>query len=132
MGVCIYSNYQGSKKCYGGYGSFFRLRYNIAKAVMGKMDFGYYEQWLKTDNKTDKEILHFYCDQLRKYGDAFYNFITQSDVNGHISSKECKKIYDAISDSKEDFMFGYDAYEKLDIKQFMLECYKHRACLRWE
>lgn len=64
------------------------------------------------------------------------DFLFMSDCEGKISAKTCKKIYDLIKDV--DFggrIFTYTAhsdhkdYEHL--KEFLLECSKKRACMRW-
>ena len=134
MGVTLYSNVKNGYNLDGGYGTFYNLRRNVAKAIMGK-DFYYYEKWLETDRKTDKKYLHELCEKIRSYGIALYHFVAQSDCEGYITYKECGEIYEKIKDSDLDFSFCYDYYYspemKEDFKKMLKECYSHRANLKW-
>jgi len=134
MGLTIKGSFKGSPSYDGGYGTFFRLRANIAKAIMGE-DYPYYEEWSRTDDSTPKDRLHELCNKLRSYGETFYEFMTASDCDGKLSYKQCLEIYNLIKDKPGDFSFGYDFYRRPcdedDIKVLLKECYSHRARLLW-
>lgn len=134
MGLGITGEYENAPEYYGGYGTFFRLRSNIAKAVM-KEDYSFYEKWTCTNRRTPEDEVHDLCNKLREYGHAFYKFMTASDCDGALSPNECAEIYELIKNSNEDYSFCYgDDFTidmKDDIKILLLECCKHNARLIW-
>ena len=132
MGLDIKGNFKESPKYHGGYGGFFRLRYNVAKAVMGE-GIQIYDAWIKTTSKDSLEYIRMLNEKIYSYGAGFYKFVTSSDVGGNISYKDCKEIYDKIKESGLDFTFSYEGYDvpKDNIRDLMLECYSHRSKLVW-
>lgn len=122
-----------------GYGSFFTLRKNIALAYNKTFGENYAallychteeafkknddlaERIIKTQGLTDSDII---------------DFLYQSDCEGKISYKTCKKIYDLIKDI--DYSGCRIVYASLSegndyeqFKAFLKECYRYHRNMYW-
>ena len=139
MGVTIYANgVDRSFDC--GYIGFAHLRNRICE-VYDKDLYNVYSDMkmcaLYTSEWTEK--INEICN-LKHFPDEdedILDFFFASDCAGKISYKTCGKIYYLIKDV--DFgerIFTYAAhsdgkdYERL--KEFLHECYRKRACMRWD
>lgn len=140
MGITIYAN-NGSRSFDGGAGGFMSLRTNIAKAW--DKEFGEHYETLRRcyseddyqrfNEKTNQILLN---ERFKQEDEDIVDFLFQSDIEGKISHKTCKKIYKIIKDI--DFhgkIFTYAAYSDGKdyeyLKSFLLECYSHHRMLRW-
>lgn len=140
MGVTIYAH-NGSRCFDGGAGGFMSLRTNIAKAW--DKDFGEHyetlrqchseEDYKRFDKKTNQMLND---NRFKQEDEDIVDFLFQSDIEGKISHKTCKKLYLLIKDI--DFhgkIFTYAAFSDGKdyeyFKEFLLECYSHRRMLRW-
>lgn len=133
MGVSIFAN---NRKCPiefdMGYGSFYYLRKFIGEELADQA----YLNWLMTDDKTPKDKLHRICEIFHMFvGDAVYDFLTQSDCEGSLTSKQCKELLDCIIDLKDDpnHAYGYISNQHTfeDFKELLQYCYSHRTKLVW-
>lgn len=145
MGFCITAT--NSKYSFdGGMGGFMSLRENIASAWDKEFGDHYanlrrciWEKDYEEFNKKTNQILSEsrFEDGGEKADDRdIVDFLFASDCEGKISYKTCKKIYDLIKDI--DFgnrIFTYAAYsdgkDYEHFKDFLLDCYKRRAKMRW-
>ena len=136
MGVSIIATH--SKYSFDmGAGGFFNLRKNIALAL--DEEFGHhYETLLDCRVKSDYERHDKIANRIiaeKMLDDDVLDFLYQSDIEGSITHKTCKKIYDLIKDvdfGKKGFRYGayqYNDYE--EFKQFLRECYRFRRKMRW-
>lgn len=140
MGLTIKANGGGREFNCGG-GGFFSLRTNIAKAW--DKEFGeHYDTlsmciWEKDYKEFDTKANQILSDDRFKEEDKnILDFLFQSDCEGSISHKTCKKIYDLIKDIDfGDRIFTYAAWSDGKdyeyFKEFLLECYRHRRKMRW-
>ena len=136
MGVSITATNSKYNFDTGAFG-FFNLRKNIALTL--DKDFGnHYEKLIYCHTKDDYEIFDRVSNRLasrKKLDCDVLDFLFMSDIEGSISYRTCKKIYDLIKDI--DFGnkgFRYGAYQHNDyeeFKQFLQECYKYRRKMRW-
>lgn len=140
MGLTITSKI---KKCPieldGGYGMFMVLRQAIAKLY--DKEFGeHYETlskcFLKEHfdefNKKANEILR--DNRFKEEDEDIIDFLYMSDCGGKIGYKTCKKLYDLLKDYKSNIPLRYAFYSHNDwedIKELLIQCYKHRANLYW-
>lgn len=140
MGTSIYTNGSNITFDCGG-GGFFNLRKNIALAW--DKEFGEHYStlahcWSKAEydafDKRANEILD--NERFKEEDVDVLDFLFQTDEEGSISHKTCKKIYDLIKDI--DFggkIFTYaihsDGKDYERFKVFLLDCYKHRRKMRW-
>lgn len=124
----------------GGYFGFMRLRQHIAK-VWDK-EFGeHYATLPKCFKKDDYDLFNKRANQIlrdsrfKDEDDDVVDFFFQSDCDGAIGYKTCKKLYDIIKDDDTELVFTYEAWsDRKDyqyFKEFLLECYKHRRKMRW-
>ena len=65
-----------------------------------------------------------------------FDFLYESDCEGKVGPKTCRKIYDLIKDIDfEDKIFTYGAHSDGKdyeyFKEFLKECYTHRRQMRW-
>jgi len=138
MGVSVYANHSTLSFDMGG-GGFFNIRKNIAYAL--NEDLGeVYESLLRCHYKADfeehdRKANKIIADNnLEEYADVL-DFLYASDIEGKISHKTCKRIYDLIKDIDfGDKCFRYAAQAHNDyeeFKQFLLECYSHHRKMRW-
>ena len=123
----------------GGYGMLLTIREEVAKLY--DKEFGeHYETlskcFLKEHfdefNKKANEILR--DDRFKDEDEDIVDFLFQSDCDGKISYKTCKKVYDILQESTNNCCLRYTAYSKNDwedLKELLLQCYKHRANLYW-
>ena len=138
MGITIYA--KGVDRSFDcGYIGFAHLRNRICE-VYDKDLYNVYSDMkmcaLYTSEWTAK--INAICN-LKQFPDEdkdILDFFFESDCEGKISYKTCKKIYDLIKDI--DFggrIFTYAAcsdgkdYEHL--KEFLNECYRKRVSMRW-
>lgn len=140
MGVSIYAT-NSEYEFDGGYGGFMCLRENIAKAF--DKEFGeHYDNlskcWRKEQfdewDKKASEILA--ADRFKDEDQDIIDFLFMPDSDGEISHKTCKKIYDLIKDidfKGQTICYGYknDGKDYERFKEFLLDCYKRHAKMRW-
>lgn len=120
-----------------GYGGFFNLRKNIAMAL--NKDFGENYQLLsrcftKKQFEENDRAANYLIEKYNLDTDII-DFLYMQDVDGEISYKTCKKIYDLIKDIDFDGKtFRYAAYagnDYEDFKMFLKECYRYKRKMRW-
>lgn len=116
-----------------GYISFFWFRQKIASCI--DKEFG--EWYAKQVTNSNKEVVDK-LDELieaNNFDDGLMDFLFQSDCDGSVSYKTCKKIYDVIKDvdfKNEGFRYGtYRHNDWEEFKNFLLECYSHKRKMRW-
>ena len=136
MGVSIVATHSKYSFDMGGFG-FFNLRKNIAYAL--DREFGqHYEKIICCSSEEDFTVFNQVTNRMvvrKNLDDDILDFLFQSDIEGSISYKTCKKIYDLIKNI--DFGnkgFRYGAYQHNDyeeFKEFLLECYQHRRKMKW-
>lgn len=124
-----------------GYGGFFNLRCNIAKAFDKEFGehyetlmFRHSEDDFKAFNERANEILS--ASRFKDEDADILDFLFESDCEGKISHRTCKKIYELIKNI--DFagkIFTYAAYSDGNdyeyFKEFLKECYSHRRKMYW-
>ena len=123
----------------GGYGMFMVLRQAIAKLY--DKEFGehyetlskcFFKEHFDEFNKKANEILR--NDRFKDEDEDIVDFLYMSDCNGKIGYKTCKKLYNLLKYYKSDVPLRYAYYSKNDwedLKELLLQCYKHRANLYW-
>lgn len=140
MGFTIYAN-NGSISFDGGAGGFMSLRTNIAFAFDEMFGKHYYTlRYCHNEDDfaafNEKAIKILSEDRFKQEDEDIIKFLYDSDIQGSVSHKTCKKIYDLIKDI--DFgkkIFTYAAYsdgkDYEHFKDFLLECYKYKRKMRW-
>lgn len=123
----------------GGYGMLLTIRKEVAK--LWDKEFGEHYSKLGSivslkdfeefDKKTDKILSQ---ERFKAEDEDIVDFLYQSDCDGKISYITCKKIYDLLQKSTNNSCLRYAFYSKNDwedLKELLLQCYKHRANLYW-
>lgn len=142
MGLSIYAN--GIKRTFEcSYIGFLNLRENIAKALDTDFYAIYSQRFMAVMQPKEWEkhlnnvLSHKEETGEIKDSDDVLDFLFESDCNGKVSYKTCRKIYDLIKDI--DFgnrIFTYQAYSDGKdyeyFKKFLKDCYSKRASMRWE
>lgn len=136
MGVLITATHSKYSFDTGAFG-FFNLRKNIAIAL--DEEFGkHYEKLIFCHTKEDYDIFDRVTNRMAarlRLDFDILDFLFASDVEGSVSYKTCKKIYELIKDI--DFGtrgFRYGAYQHNDYEEFKLflkECYRYKRKMRW-
>lgn len=139
MGFTIYAN-NGLISFDGGAGGFLSLRNNIALAF--DKEFGEHYCTLRHCHSEydftvfNEKATKILSDNRFKEDEDIIEFLYASDIQGSVSYRTCKKIYDLIKDI--DFgkkIFTYAAYsdgkDYEHFKDFLLECYKYKRKMRW-
>lgn len=123
----------------GGYGMFVTIREEVAKQF--DKEFGehyatlrncFLKEHFDTFNKKANKILS--DERFKEEDEDVVAFLFMPDCDGHIGYKTCKKIYDLLQNSKNKCCLRYAAYSKNDwedLKELLLQCYKHKANLYW-
>lgn len=138
MGVTIFAK-NSKTDFHMGYGGFFSLRKNIAKAI--DADFGEHyatlihchtkEEYQAFDEKANRLLSE---KRINNMNDVL-DFLFMPDTDGKINYRTCGKIYELIK--TVDFggkCFTYAAYAKDDyerFKGFLKECYSKRRNMYW-
>ena len=139
MGVTIKGKYAGSPSYDMGYGSFFRLRRDIAYTV--SQEYGqHYEKLpmvcagaIDVDNynsETERLVKKYRCKE------RFLEFLYQPDVDGKLSPFKCKALLDQIESLESNALYGYAVTPQycLTIPKFrelLKECFDRRVYLVW-
>ena len=120
-----------------GYGGFFNLRKNIAIAL--DEEFGnHYSTLTSCHSPQDYTNFDNIANRMiseKDLDDDILDFLFQSDCDGKINYRTCKKIYELIKNV--DFgnkSFRYTAYAHNDyeeLKEFLLDCYKYHKNMIW-
>lgn len=124
-----------------GYGGFFNLRTNLAKAF--DEEFGeLYAALRYCKQPEDYEFFDKICNDMlsderfKEEDNDIIEFLFMPDSDGKIKYRTCGKLYNLIKDIDfKDKIFVYGAhsdgkdYEYL--KEFLHECYSHRRNMRW-
>lgn len=140
MGLTLRNNV---KTCHieldGGYGMLLTIRKEVAK--QWDKEFGEHygtlgqyrtdDEWKIFDKRTNEILCH---ERFKGEDEDLVDFLFQSDCDGKIGYKTCKKIYDLLKNSKNKSCLRYAFYSKNDwedLRELLLSCYKHRANLYW-
>lgn len=141
MGLTISSKIKNcSIELDGGYGMLLTIRHEVAKLF--DKEFGEHyaligttymteEDWKRWDEKSIKILSN---NRFKDEDGDIIDFLFMSDCEGHICYKTCKKIYDLLQKSKNKTCLRYAYYSKNDwedLKELLLQCYKHKANLYW-
>lgn len=141
MGLTIYNKH--SSIDLGSIG-FLRLRTRIAYMHSQKLGDFYQsldKQWTLTEHEKEK-FLEDYNLKLRTIDEdlnvshEFLDFLYESDMEGTMSVKHCRAIYNTIKNYQEDFTIGYigrsDCARFSDFKRIVKECRDRRIQLYWD
>lgn len=122
-----------------GYGAFFSLRKNIALAYDKK--FGEHYATLAYCHTVEQYEAHdrisqLFVDDFDPDDAGIIDFLYQSDCEGSISYKTCKKIYDLIKDvdySGQRFVYATvsDGKDYEHLKEFLRDCYRYHRKAYW-
>lgn len=133
MGICL-KNKEYSMDM--GYGSFYNLRKKIAHLY--NEEFGnIYEQWV--NGECDNSTINLKMEELFQNNtfidqDSYtLNFLFQSDCEGKISYKDCKRLLEIIGDYTDNIQYGY-VYANNSFsyfKEMLRNCYNKRRNLYW-
>lgn len=126
-----------------GYGGFANLRVNIAISLdedfgnnYHKLRFCHTEDEYHANDKVANRIIKE--KNLAENNEDVLDFLYAPDVEGQISYKTCKKIYDLIKDrdfTNMGFVYAYqhesgtNDYE--EFKKFLKECYSKKRSMVW-
>lgn len=141
MGLTITSKIKDCKiHLDGGYSILHTIRIEVAKLY--DEEFGQlYEEYFT--NSMTKEECNLYISKMNELlkDDRFKDedtdlleFLFASDCEGKIGYKTCKKVYDLLKDSTCNYCLRYAFYSNNDwddLRELLLQCYKHRANLIW-
>lgn len=139
MGVTISGNYKKSISLDVPYNSLIIIRKAVAKAwdkVFGAhyATLSYCSDYEKFNDTANKIINSERLKGKTEKDTDILDFLFAPDVEGKISYKTCKKIYDLIKDNSLNCCLRYAVYSHNDwgdFKQLLKECYSHRANLVW-
>lgn len=140
MGITIRSK---NKSIDMGYGGFYNLRKTVAKLAAD--DIGKHYEHLMDAPYSNDERKSFFEDYDKKIEelseihngemDSVLIFIYQSDCEGSLSIKDCRKIYEIIKDYDDDVLYGYwgrpDCAKFADFKAIVKDCIDNRCKLKW-
>lgn len=123
-----------------GCGGFMNLRRNIANLL--SKEFGdLYKEWCKsfspiTDEEGNKILKTFYRDGiLSDEDDVIIEFLFASDLEGKITAKGCKRLYELIKDYDDNILYGYAMHPNCakfaDFKEIIKESAKHNWVVQW-
>ena len=135
MGLTMKARYKDAPEYDFGYGIFFNLRRTIAEEIL-KDKFYIYTEWLETNRKTPKDVLHKKCEALEKaVGLSVYLFLMQPDSDGKLTLKQVKDIYEKIKDSKANLSLCYEYWHSKerdkDFINLLEDCIEHKCGLKW-
>lgn len=138
MGVDITGKHKDISSYTFGAGQFAALRAKAAKAVLGDK-YSIYTEWLETDDDTPKEELHKKCYALYQVGgDALYNFVCASDMEGKLTPKQTRELYNLLKDVDDNWSLQYLFYQmkdpegtKKDFINLLKDCVDHKVGLCW-
>lgn len=143
MGVCLTAN-NSSYSFYMGYFGFHALRRSIAEVIDPEFAQLYHEMlagvFMEDRIEAEKKLSKLLMDEDKFPEDIepILDFLFQPDVEGKVSYKTCKKLYDLIQDVNfkgKSFMYGcYQNSEMSDyemFKEFLKECYRYHRSMRW-
>lgn len=142
MGVCITAT-NSSIEFKTSYGMFHRLRCNIAKAIDEEFAVLYHKATAfvyEADGIEAERELNNYLTKNYDYishVDEVLNFLFQSDVEGKVNYKTCRKILeliDHINFENENFQYVSNRTSENDyevFKKFLKECIKYHRDMRW-
>lgn len=133
MGVHVFAN-NSPYSLDMAYSAFSRLRDRIATLLDEEFGSNYsrlcyskedYENYDKVANRLISE---------KNLDEDIVDFLYQSDCDGKISYKTCKKILDLVADTEfvTCYMGFYDASRAHDFQKLLQDCYSHRRSLRWD
>lgn len=133
MGIAL----QNKEYCMDmGYGTFFQLRKKIAHLY--DENFGeIYELWVngKCDNSTiNRKIEELFQNKTFTDQDNYtLEFLFQSDCDGKISYKDCKRLLEVIGDYNDNIMYGYlyANHSFSYFKEMLKDCVTKRRNLYW-
>ena len=133
MGICLYNKEYEMDM---GYFTFAQLRTVIAKLL--NEEFGENYSLLrrcitKKDFKENDKIANFLIEKYNLDEDVV-DFLYQSDCNGKITYKTCRKIYKLIKDYDDNFMYGYvhSNHSFNYFKEMIKNCVDKRRMLFWD
>lgn len=123
----------------GGYGMFITIRNEVANQF--DKEFGeHYSTLSECVSQKDFDIFNKRANEIlsdKRFKDEdedIVRFLFMPDCGGEIGYKTCKKIYDLLKNSNNKSNLRYAFYSKNDwedLKELLLQCYKHKANLCW-
>lgn len=140
MGLTLCGKFKESPSYDMGYGSFYRLRCDIANTV--SKEFGKHYRDIYKVQICPKEVLDEYNRRteslIKKYKckERFLEFLYLPDTEGKLSPFKCKAVMEQITDLKNTDLYGYTAYPEtcMTIEKFrelLNLCYNKRKYLIW-
>ena len=135
MGVHIYAN-NSPYSLDMAYSSFSRVRQKVA--LLLDEEFGNnYSNLRKCYSKYDYEEHDKVANRLlreKNLDEDIVDFLYQSDCDGKIAYKTCKKLLDLVGDTEfvTCYMGFYDESKAHDFQKILQDCYSHRRSLRWD
>lgn len=143
MGVCLTAN-NSSYSFYMGYFGFHILRRSIAEIIDPEFAQLYHEMlagvFMEDRIEAEKKLSKLLADEDKFPEDieCVLDFLFQPDVEGKVSYKTCKKLYDLIKDVNFDgksFRYVCDQNSEMSdyemFKKFLKECYRYHRNMRW-
>lgn len=136
MGLTLTAKYKDAPEWDMGYGSFFRLRRDVAYTISKEFGEHYADiTWGSFHQEEYDEITNIL---LRKYhvSNRLIFFLYSPDCEARISPLRCKAVYDQIEGTKNNFLYGYTARPNAcmtweDFKCMLKECYERKTYMYW-
>lgn len=132
MGVHIFAN-NSPYSLDMAYSAFSRLRDRIATLLDEEFGSNYSRLcYSKEDYENHDKVANRLISE-KNLDEDIVEFLYQSDCDGKISYKTCKKILDLVADAEfvTCYMGFYDASRAHDFQELLQDCYSHRRSLRW-
>ena len=134
MGVTLVCEYT-KRSMDLGYIGFNRLRHKIAE-LAGEPFFNHYT---KLDDLMFSDFLTFDLETERlirsgKVSPHVIVFCLQSDCDGYVTWRTCRKLLKIIGDYDDELAYGYAArpnYGFKDFKRILEDCVKRKCSMRW-
>ena len=135
MGVHVFAN-NSPYSLDMAYSSFNRVRGKIAMLLNEEFGSNYLNLrkcYSKEDYKNHDEVANRLIKEKNLDNDIV-DFLYQSDCDGKISYKTCKKILDLVGDTEfvTCYMGFYDTSRSHDFQKLLQDCYSYRRSLRWD
>lgn len=138
MGLCITAKFTNAPHYHMGYGSFMRLRNDIASAAAAEFGEHYKnfpvcpgswsEEELRSYDKTTGELIKKY-----KLKNRFLDFLYYSDCEGKLSPSKCAAVLKYVEKIDPDKKYGY-VHSLMTMSQFadlLRSCCENKKYLIW-
>lgn len=132
MGICLHNK---DFEMDMGYGSFFNLRCVIAELLDSNFGENYSNLsrcYSKADFDTNDSIAQYWIETKQLDKDII-DFLYQSDSEGKVYPKTCRKIYNLVKNYDTDHTYGYDQSNRSFsyFKEMIHDCAVNRRVLFW-